>query len=751
MFTIYLTGSLPPGIRSNAASEAEPLTVPHRNPVIRRRGRAALALAAVVLLGGRAAALDGRVDVRSLHNEGLTNDADFSTEILRLDFSVDQTVRLSRHLVLRADWRDLYEDSESRSDMGVTSYSTRTYLPSLDLNYRAQSLRGGLSLDGYDRDYDGPAFGRRADRRVDASAYLQRTFARGLASLRAGVTESERRTVAGELVENRDQALRGSLKVDTAAGEFLYTGSLTRDDARTAGVRRDRDTHGLRYMGDTQWQDGRGRASLELRTDRFHESVSSLDPLPGERLVPIFTGVVLDGTPEDLDPFEPSPAPLPELSDLDRDAPTSLNIGDDTPPVREFGGDYRNVVIDFGTAQAVGAGALYVDRIVRFPEFLDWRLFTSDDPEGITWTEVPAGVFRAVWREWTDGRRGWELTFTEPVAARRFKLVDVKTGPTESDLFVNEVELYDPEPVDARARESVTRRHRLVGSVGYDLSSRLRVGYRATLDRRESDDQPERDLDGAIHALDARYRLDGWTLASLYTLSTLESPSRQNTDTRSTTVSAASDAARPLWVRLSWRHDLDRSLARHRTGDDYTVDLTWNALPGLSLLQKTGHGRLDDANTGLDSRSWFTVTTLRSRPRRSLIVDLRRASRWVTREAGDEFTRFDDTEADVHWSPFPLLSYSGMVRYERRAADHWLTRHLVSWNPFSTGGMDIRFSLNHYRDTRTDSRQSGGGVQATWRARPRLRLEGRVDVQRQRRRGVETTPLNTQWRATWTF
>ena len=727
------------------------MTKPLHPQAFRRAGLAALACAATLALGGPAAALDGRVDVRQLHNEGLTSEADFTTDILRLDMSVDQTLRLSRYLVLRADWRDLYEDSESSSSLGETQYSTRTVLPSLGLNYRRQQFRAGADLDGYDRDYDGLSFGARKDRRVDASVYVQQSFSRGLASLRAGATDAERRTAAGQWIENRDKALRGSLKLDTGAGELLYTGSLTRDDAVTAGVRRDRDTHGLRYLGDTSWQEGRGRASLEVRTDRFHESISSLDPLEAERLVPIFTGLVQDGTPEDLDPLEPAPVALGALSDLDRDTPTALNIGDDTPPVREYGGDYRNVVLDFGGAAAVGSGAVYADRIVRFPEFLQWRLFTTDDPEGIAWTEVSPAVFQAVWTEWTDGRQGWTLAFSEPVTARRFKLVDVKTGPTEADLFINEVELYDAQAVDARARETVTRRHRLVGSVDYALSSTLDVGYHTTLTRRESDDQPDRDLDGAIHSLNAALRLDAWTLSSIYTVSSLESPSRQSTDTRSITTSATSDVSRPLWLRASWRHDLDRSLARHRVGDDYGVDVNWDPLPGLRLLQKTGHGRVDDDNTGLSSRSWYAVTTLRTRPRPSVMVDVRQASRWVDREGGDEFTRFDDTELDVRWTIFPLLSYSGLARFEHRTEDHWLTRHLLSWTPLNRGSLNLRFSLNHSRDTRIDTRQAGGGVSMTWRARPRLRLEGRADLQRQRRRGVDSTPLNTQWRATWTF
>ncbi len=719
---------------------------------IRRSVRcAALAAAAALFcLPSTVSALDGRVDARGTRTEGLTGDGDYVTSIFRLDNSLEQQVRLSRHLVLRAAHRDLLEDSESRSSLLTSGFTTRTLLPTLALNYRSPALRAGLSADGYRRSYDGASFGERRDERLDLALYGQYDFTVGSAMIRAHDTDSDRREADGDMIENEDRGVRGSLRLDTVVGEFLYTGSRTRDEALSAGLRRDRTAHGLRYQGATTWQGGRGRASLEARADRFEETVVSAGDDAALRLVPIFTGYVLDATPEDIDPLEPSPASLPGLSDFDRDTPTSLDIGDDTDPVVEYGGDYRNVVFDFGDPMAVMSGAVYVDRIVRFPEFLEWRLYVSDDPEGIDWTEVSPAVFTADWREWNDGRQGWELDLAEPVTARRFKLVDVKSGPTEPVILLNEVELYDATLTNESEAGSVTNRRRLVGSLSYDATSRLTVGYRANLNSRSLGDDGG-NLEGRIHTFDARLRLDGWTLAALHSLNTLESPERLNTDTRTTGVSATSDLSRPVWVRLSWHHDDDRSFHRSRVTDDGAVDLSWHIAPGLTLLQKVGHGMLDDGMSGLESTSWFSVTTMRSRPRRSMVLDVRRSSRWVSRDAGEGFASFDDLDGTLRWSLFPLLTYSGQVRYESRDDEEWLWRHILSWNPLTTGSMDIRFSVNHYSDTRTDTRQRGAGIDVTWHARPRLRMEGRVDVQDHERNGVTSTPLNTRWRATWTF
>lgn len=704
----------------------------------------------VLCLPLQAAALDGRLDVTGTNSEGLTDNASFSTSILRLDSSLEQQIRLGRGLFFRAQYRDLNESSTSRSATFLSDYSTRTRLPAVSLNFRGARLRWGLSVEAYRRDFDGGGFGERQDERLDGSAFVQFNLSRGFATLRVSDTASDRRDTAGNPIENRDRSLRGSFQFDTAVGEFLYTGSLTHDDAITAGHLRERTTHGLRYQANRSWAGGRGRTSIEARTDRFAETLTSRFSVIATRLTPLFSGYALDDTPEELDPLEPDPVALSALSDFDRDTPTSLDIGDAAAPVREYGGDYRNLLIDFGDPESVGSAVLYVDRIVRFPEFMQWRVFVSDDPSGIDWTEIAPGRVTANWREWNDGRRGWEFLLDEPVTSRRFKFVNVKTGPTEDVILLTELELYDPLPSDRRMEESTTRRHRLVGSTSYDLTRRLTLGYRANLTKRSYDDA-SRDLTGTIHAFEARLRLTGLTLAGLYSLNTLESEARQNTDTRSLSLSATSDVERDLWGRLSWHHDDDRSLGRSRLTDDVALDGTWHLAPGLTVLQKTGWGTLDDGISDQETRSWFNVTTLRSQPRRSVTLDLNRSTRWVSRDAGEGYSSFNTTDSTLRWSILPLLSYSGQLRYESRDDANWLWRHGLSWHPLPGAAVDMRFSLNYHSDSRTDMRQRGGGVHATWRARPRLRLEGRADLQYQERNGVDSTPFNTQWRATWTF
>jgi hypothetical protein len=719
--------------------------------MVKTIGRFVPAIMSVVLLVSTPAmALDGRLDVRGVRSEGLTADNEFTTSILRVDSSLEQYVRLSSSLVFRANIRNLFEDSESRSNIFVSSYGTRTWLPALSLNYRNSSVRAGLSTDGYYRDYTGATFGQRLDERFDTAAFFQTNFERGNVMLRANDSTAKRRVTSGEWIENHDRSLRGSLQYNTSVGEFHYTGSVSRDEALTAGLRRDRTAHGLRYQGSKTWNEGRGRASIEARTDLFDETVTTDLETSTTRLTPFQTSYVLDDTPEELDPLEPDLTSLVGLSDFDRDTPTSLNIGDDALPVREFGGDYRNLVIDFGDQQVVGSAKLYVDRIVRFPEFMQWRLYTSDDPDGIDWTEVSPAILGVAWQEWNDGRQGWEFTLVEPVTARRFKLVNIKTGPTEPDIFLNELEYYDPQPVDVRTVDSTTRRHRLVGSLSYDLTGRLTVGYLTNLTKREYGEE-SRDLTGEIHTLSTRLRLDGWNLVALYSLNSLKSPSRLNTDTRTLNMSATSDISRSMWTRFSWHHNLDSSLERDRVNDDYGVDASWRGAPGLTILQKVGYGTRDDDVYDIESRSWFSSTTMRSQPRRSVTLDLRRSSRWVSRDVGEGYSSFDDTDGTLRWSIFPLLAYSGQVRYESRDHGEWLWRHVLSWSPLTAGSIDMRFSINRYSDTRTDIRQQGGGVQVTWNARPSLRMEGRMELQEHERNGVTSTPFNTQWRATWTF
>ena len=92
-------------------------------------------------------------------------------------------------------------------------------------------------------------------------------------------------------------------------------------------------------------------------------------------------------TPEEFDPLEEPPLPVPELYDLNRDAATIVNIGDNAPVGREYGGDYRNIVFDFGTGEDLISGFLFLDRelVFPYPNFFEWLIYVSNDPEGRRW------------------------------------------------------------------------------------------------------------------------------------------------------------------------------------------------------------------------------------------------------------------------------------------------------------------------------------------------------------------------------
>lgn len=723
------------------------------NPTIASRAARALTLLvwAGVLFPGVAGALDGRIDYLTTQQQGRTAGGEYTTSSHRLDESLDQYDRLMHRLFLRTGYRYLDERYASRNDSLSTELDMYTHNPTLSLTYRGHSLRGGLLGSGFRRIYTGGVADRRDDR-LDWDAWLQMGADPYRMQVRYSDSWTERRDVGGGKRQNRERNLNGSAIADwDPVGEFMFTTSYLDNHEKTTGVRTTQHSYGLRYRGDTRWQDGRGRASVEARTSRFEEKIKNRTGDGLALQTPLEIGYVLDDTPETLDPLEPQPTPLPALADLDRDTPTSLDIGDDATPVREYGGDYRNILVDFGDAQTIAAATLYVDRVVSFPRFLTWRVYVSDDPDANSWTPVPQAGYTAVYTERTDGRQAWEFTFSTPLDNRRYKFVDEKSGPVEPELFVTELELYAPAERESLVSDSVLWRHYVNGGVDYDLLSNLTVDYSLYLSDRRFEKGAANNVDNTIHRFGATWRHREWTLAASHDLNTVKTPDEVRTDLRGTDVSLTSSQDRDVRLRLIWNRVRDASPLRDRTTDDYAADVAWKAAPQLMVMQKVSRGVLDDGFEDLTSRSWASITILRGQARRSLSFDLRRTYRWVSREAGTGFAQFDDVDLTVRWSPFPLLSYTGQYRYERRTGSNTIWRNLVTWNPLSGGGVDLRFTLNDYEDTRSDTTQRGGSVAVIWRARSRLRLEGGLESQEYRREGERSTPLNTRFRATWMF
>ena len=128
-----------------------------------------------------------------------------------------------------------------------------------------------------------------------------------------------------------------------------------------------------------------------------------------------------------------------------------------------------------------------------------------------------------------------------------------------------------------------------------------------------------------------------------------------------------------------------------------------------------------------------------------------RDSRWVSTVAGAGFEPFNDTQLDVGWQILPLLTVNSLARYEQRRRDDWMLRHYLTWSPLPGGSVSLQVSLSDQQDTRTDTHQQGASLQAVCRARPRLTLEGGLEVQEYERDGERNSPFNTNFRVHWSF
>ena len=106
---------------------------------------------------------------------------------------------------------------------------------------------------------------------------------------------------------------------------------------------------------------------IDAQASHFRQDGEQVLP-GGERLLqPLWGGFSLDDTPEFQDILEPDPVQDTRLYDGDRDARSGVNIGDSAPPVQEYGGDWRNIIFDFGEPERITAAVLYVDTRVGFP------------------------------------------------------------------------------------------------------------------------------------------------------------------------------------------------------------------------------------------------------------------------------------------------------------------------------------------------------------------------------------------------
>lgn len=712
-----------------------------------------LPLVLVLATATAAQAVGGRAEVRTNHQEGRVGTQAYSSDNRWEIVGLDEMVRLSRASSLRLEYtarRELLRGTNAGSSV---DNQLVVLTPSVNLSWQRDGLR--LSAHGRGNRIDRDGTGQPTQRDDSLEFGLWSTARRDRLMLDLSFQESASwRRAGGDDRENRERNGRATARYNLSAGdEVQYQYSRVDLDAVTLGHRTTFGTHQFRYRGDHGFAADRGRFSVTALRSLFRQR-DVFDTVASEQYVlPETAAWYLDDTPGQLDPLENQPQSMTSLIDNDRTTPTVINLGDNAPPVRDQGGDYRNLLLDFGELQAVGAAYLYVDRRLTFlPGLMAWDLYFSDDAEGFDWGQpVPAGQWSATWFESETGRQGWEIRFTGgQVTHRRLKLVNRKLGPTMGDLNVTEFEAYTTTENAEPERTGRQNRTLLNGELAYALHPRLRFRCSTALDRRDLGGDVGR-LDRTNNGATLDWHLSRWLLSGQINVNRETTPSGLQTDSNSRQLSLSRRAAGRLDAILSWMVSNDDNYnARYRT-EAITADATWRAAPALTFSQKASRGwRLSDGGTG-DSDSWVLSSEIRSAPRPSLRLDVRRTERWVSREAGIGFTTYSESEADASWDIAPLLSWSAQVVSQKRDERDWMIRNSLAWTPLPGGSLGLSFQASEYRDSRTDQLRRGGSATADWRPRPRLTLSGSVDKSFERLAGRESWPLSFQFRGYWTF
>jgi len=712
-----------------------------------------LAPALVLALATAAQALDGRAEVRTNHQEGRVGETAYSSDNRWDLVGMDEMIRFSRTSSLRLEYTARREILRGSSAGTSVDNHQVVLTPAAHLSWQLDGLRLTAHGRGNRIDRDDTGLPTQRDDSLEYGLWSNLRLSRLLLDMNFQESASWRRTTGNDR-ENRERSGRATIRYELSDNdEVRYQYSRVELDAVTFGHRTTFDTHQVQYRGDHGFAADRGRVSVSALRSRFQQR-DAFDTLASEQYVlPETAAWYLDDTPGQLDPLENQPQPVPALIDNDRTTPTVINLGDNATPVRDQGGDYRNLVLDFGEMQSLDAAYLYVDRRLTFlPQLMAWDLYFSDDAEGFDWgLPVPAGQWSATWFELETGRQGWEIRFAGgEVTHRRLKLVNRKLGPTMGDLFVTEFEPFttslSTEP-ELRSRQDRTM---LNGELAYALHPRLRFRYGASLDRRDQGGDDGR-LNRTNNTVTMDWRRNSWLLSGQLQANRESAPGDLDTDSNTRLLSLSRRGTGRLGANLSWMVTEDDNYnARYRT-EAVTADATWRAAPALTFSQKLSRGwRKSDFGTG-DSDSWVLSSEIQSAPRPSLRVDLRRTERWVSQEAGVGFTTYSESQADANWEIMPLLTWNGQVISQKRDERDWMIRNSLAWTPLPGGSMALSFQASDYQDSRTDQMRRGAGATADWRPRPRLTLSGSVDKSFERLAGRDSWPLSFQFRGYWTF
>ena len=348
-------------------------------------------------------------------------------------------------------------------------------------------------------------------------------------------------------------------------------------------------------------------------------------------------------------------------------------------------------------------------------------------------------------------RQGWIVTFPTVITHRRVKLVNVKLGLTEPDLFINEMEVLQPSRGggDGETREGLWR-YRVEGDFGFNLTASFEVHYITNLFGRYFD-SGDRDATGESHLFGASWRFGRWTLSGNHQLNLESRTSQADIDSRTQHVSLVADRSLKLRGGVSYSRTDDRSFQFQYLSQYVSGDLGWSIAPRLDLIQRLTYGVRDTRDGRENSDSWTSITELRGAPRPNLELTLSRRDRWVSRDAGPGFTTFNETGLSMNWAILPLVSLISQVLYQVRDDDALQVRNTLSWTPLPGGSLALRRYALDYQDTRIDYFQRGGGIGAIWRPRPRLRFEGGYEVTLLKQNDLRNTPTIWNLRGTWTF
>lgn len=717
----------------------------------RRAGLACACWAALAVAPGAARALDGRVDVRLTHQEGRSGDQAVESDDRRELYSLDEMRRLWGGSALQLQYL-VRRDILSGTAAGVTVDSRLVVQsPTASLSWQAAGFRTNLygRANRADQDLEGaPAL------RDDSLEYgLWSTARRGALDLNLSLSRSTswRRGVDADR-ENREDVGSASARWQASPHDAVQA-RLSRVDLRsvTTGLRTTFSTAQATYQGDRGFGEGRGRASWTLLHSRFDQRDRFDGSTALQYLLPTAGGFWVDDTPSILDPLEAQPEQVPALYDNDRTTSTGINLGDNAPRGRDYGGDYRNIYLDFGEPVAMDAAFLRVDRRATFnTAILQWDVYVSDDAENRDWGQPLApDQWTARYVDLETGEHGWEFTFPTTLTHRRLKLVDRKLGVTMDDLFVTEFEVRQS-VTDARPESRQEQNRTLAqGEVSYRPHDRLQLRYNTMLDRRSQ--AGSGNLDRSHHGVVANWRLGTWLAGVQAQWAAEESPSGLDSKSNAQTVSLARQAAERLTARIAWSRVADDNYDARFTTESVSADATWRAAPALSFSQRVTRGWRTSVGGASDSDSWVATSEIRSVPRPGFRLDLSRANRWVGREAGPGFTSYNTTEINAHWEAAPQLTFWSQYTSQDRDRGDWTLRNSASWSPLQGGSFLLTFQGNDYQDTRIDQLRRGGGASVDWQARPRLFLSLGAEKHYEKFQGRTSRPLSFQARGYWTF